>query len=79
MPGLSGIEVIHAARENRPDLAVVLATGYADVEVLRNRLERVILLKKPFRTQELAAAIVQAWQLRQPGGGNVLPFVQPRT
>lgn len=79
MPGLSGIEVIHTARKIRPDLAVVLSTGYADVEVLRDRLERVMLLKKPFRTQELAAAIVQAWQLRQPGGGNVLPFVQPRT
>lgn len=58
MPGLSGIEVIRAARETRPGLAVVLTTGYAQGEVLRDRLERVTLLKKPFRTEELAVSIV---------------------
>ena len=43
MPGFSGIEVIRAARETRPGLAVVLTTGYAQGEVLRDRLERVRL------------------------------------
>lgn len=78
MPGLSGIDVIQAAREDRPSLAVVLTTGYVEAEVLRDRLERVVLLKKPFRTQELAGALAQAWQLRHDAGQNVLPFVQPR-
>lgn len=76
MPGLSGIEVIDAARKTRPNLAVVLTTGYAQAEALRDRLQRVALLKKPFRGQELAAAITQAWELRRRTGGGVLPFVQ---
>ena len=76
MPGLSGIEVIEAAREARRNLAVVLTTGFAEVEALRDRLQRVALLKKPFRGQELAAAITQAWKLRRRTGGKVLPFVQ---
>jgi signal transduction histidine kinase/ActR/RegA family two-component response regulator len=79
MPGLSGVEVIQAARQTKPGLAVVLVTGYAQGEVLRDRLERVALLKKPFRIQELAAAIAQAWQVRHPSTAEVLPFVQSRT
>jgi signal transduction histidine kinase/ActR/RegA family two-component response regulator len=79
MPGLSGVEVIQAAREIKPGLAVILVTGYAQGEVLRDRLERVALLKKPFRTQELAVAIAQAWQVRHPSTSEILPFVQTRT
>jgi PAS domain S-box-containing protein len=79
MPGLSGMDVIQAARKTNPGLAVVLTTGYAQGEVLRDRLERVLLLKKPFRTQELAAAIAQAWQVRHQSPAEVLPLVQPRT
>ena len=78
MPELNGIEVIKAARETRPDLAIVLTTGYAQGEVLRDRLERVTLLNKPFRAQELGAAIAHAWQLRHQSTAQVLPFVQPR-
>lgn len=55
----------------------MLTTGYVEAEVLRDRLERVVLLKKPFRTQELAGALAQARQLRHDAGQNVLPFVQP--
>ena len=31
MPGMTGLELAAAARELRPDLAVILATGYGDV------------------------------------------------
>ena len=78
MSGLNGVQVIQAAREAQPSLAVVLTTGYARGEGLRDSLDRVTLLNKPFRTQELVAAIAQAWQLRHPGTAAVLPFVQPR-
>ena len=66
------------AREAQPSLAVVLITGYARGAGLRDSLDRVTLLNKPFRSQELVAAIAQAWQLRHPGTVAVLPFVQPR-
>jgi len=79
MPALNGVQVIQAAREFKPSLAVVLMTGYARGEGLRNSLDRVALLNKPFRTQELVAAIAEAWQLRQPAGGNVLSLIRPRT
>ena len=76
MSGLGGIEVIQAARETQPDLAVVLTTGYAEAEALRDQVQRVALLKKPFRAQDLADAIIRAWELRRRRGGKVLPFVQ---
>lgn len=78
MPGLNGVQVIQAARTARPNLAVVLMTGYARGDGLRDSLHRVTLLNKPFRTQELVAAIAEAWQIRHPDTRVVLPFVQPR-
>ena len=56
---LSGISVIQAARETSPRLAVVLVTGYAQGEVLRDRLERVPALEEAIQNPELAAAIAQ--------------------
>lgn len=58
MPGMNGAEVIEAARARRPDLPVVLATGYADT----GAIERVAgtdltVLRKPFELEELEAAI----------------------
>ena len=63
MPGLSGLEVIRAAREARRSLPVVLMTGYVDTDALGKRVDGVVLLKKPFRRQELAAALDAAPQL----------------
>jgi FixJ family two-component response regulator len=45
------------ARLTRPDLPVVLMTGYADADVLDEHLRHAVLLKKPFRRLELAAAL----------------------
>jgi PAS domain S-box-containing protein len=60
MPGISGAEVIRKAWQGRPDLAVVLTTGYAGVEALGETLRDVVLLKKPFRLQDLKAALEAA-------------------
>jgi CheY-like chemotaxis protein len=50
MPGLSGAETLVGLRERRPDLPVILSTGYleASVEALADSLPRVWLLNKPF-------------------------------
>jgi CheY-like chemotaxis protein len=52
MPGMSGIELIEAARKLRPDLPVLLATGYS--ELPENVEIDVPRLEKPFREEELA-------------------------
>jgi CheY-like chemotaxis protein len=62
MPGMSGTELMRAARVERPDLPVVVITGYADTTGLDGRLDDAILLQKPFRINELAGAIERAVQ-----------------
>jgi PAS domain S-box-containing protein len=62
MPGMSGTELMRAARVERPGLPVVVITGYADATGLDGRLDDAILLQKPFRINELAGAIERAVQ-----------------
>jgi CheY-like chemotaxis protein len=57
MAGVSGMEVLRAARRSRPDIPVVLMTGYAGADALGERLQGFVLLKKPFRLHEFEAAL----------------------
>jgi signal transduction histidine kinase len=57
MPGMNGIDVIAAARKVRDDLPVILATGYADVDISRLAVRRCSILRKPFQLDELARAV----------------------
>ena len=52
--GMSGLELIRAARELRPDLKVLLTSGYSEQFV---RPSGVRLLGKPYRRDKLATAI----------------------
>ena len=64
MPRLSGEQVLPAIRELRPALPVVVMSGY-DTEELRARFAdaaAVAFLQKPFRPQELYAAVELALQ-----------------
>ncbi|MFN3685761.1 PAS domain S-box protein [Salinarimonas sp.] len=54
MPGMSGVDLARAARRRRPDLAVLVVSGYADVDDIAPDLPR---LAKPFRPADLAARI----------------------
>jgi signal transduction histidine kinase len=56
MPGLTGTEVARAARQQRPDLPVVLATGYSSDASLGS----LPTLRKPFRIDELADILGRA-------------------
>ncbi|HEY1997807.1 response regulator [Paraburkholderia sp.] len=57
MPGMNGIDVISAARQLRDDLPVILATGYADVDISRLAVRRCSILRKPFQLDELARTV----------------------
>jgi signal transduction histidine kinase len=57
MPGMNGIDVISAARKVRDDLPVILATGYADVDISRLAVRRCSILRKPFQLDELARTV----------------------
>ena len=57
MPGMNGIDVIEAARKVRDDLPVILATGYADVDISRLAVRRCSILRKPFQLDELARTV----------------------
>jgi CheY-like chemotaxis protein len=54
MPGMSGIELAHAARLSRPDLPVLFVTGFGGAALPTGHSNPGELLRKPFRTAELA-------------------------
>ena len=61
MPGMSGIELAHAARLAQPDLPILFITGYAGAGLPPADAGREAapdrLLRKPFRAAELVAQI----------------------
>ncbi|MHA0318867.1 PAS domain-containing protein [Sphingomonas melonis] len=67
MPGMTGTELARRLRADRPDLGVLIVSGYADVETLSPDLAH---LPKPFREADLAAALagpkVFAAPMREP-------------
>ncbi|MGA0600732.1 response regulator [Caulobacter sp. KR2-114] len=60
MPGMNGVEVVEAARLTAPDLPILLATGYADMEAVHRVVDAERVLKKPFQIRELEAAVRDA-------------------
>ena len=63
MPGMNGMDFITEALAGDPDIPVILATGYAELQRLP---EGVRLLHKPFDQEALRGAIAQA--LAPPSG-----------
>jgi PAS domain S-box-containing protein len=61
MPGLSGTELAAALRRQRPDLPVVLVSGYIGPMMTERALAAGVseILKKPVQSRELAAALVR--------------------
>ncbi|SOE48413.1 His Kinase A (phospho-acceptor) domain-containing protein [Caballeronia arationis] len=57
MPGMNGLEVIEQARKLRADLPVILATGYADVDMSTHSQKHFTVLRKPFQLIELARTV----------------------
>jgi signal transduction histidine kinase/CheY-like chemotaxis protein len=65
MPGMNGVEVVQMARERAPTLPIILATGYADMEAVDKLIGLGGVLRKPFRIDDLQAAVRDALQARQ--------------
>jgi YesN/AraC family two-component response regulator len=55
MPGMTGLQLAEAAQEVRPDLPVLLVSGYAEPPPEGAKV--LLKLGKPFRVQELSRAI----------------------
>jgi two-component system cell cycle sensor histidine kinase/response regulator CckA len=59
MPGLTGAETCRRLKEQRPNLKVVIMSGYTDDEVLRRGvvLSDVVFVEKPFNAAELVRVV----------------------
>jgi PAS domain S-box-containing protein len=69
MPGLSGTELAAALRRQRPDLPVVLVSGYIGPMMTERALAAGVseILKKPVQSRELAAALARVLgKLKEP-------------
>jgi signal transduction histidine kinase/CheY-like chemotaxis protein len=62
MPGLAGDEVFRALRAERPDLPIVLSSGYPEQEALARLSDAgpLVFVQKPYRTQALLARVREA-------------------
>lgn len=63
MPGISGVDFLRQVKERRPDAVRILFTGYTDVQVAEdaiNKGEVYRLLGKPFELQELRSLVQEA-------------------
>ena len=60
MPGMTGREVFHAVQEVRPDLPIVVCTGYAADAHIDDAMKRAIagLLQKPFAPERLSELLL---------------------
>ena len=59
MPGMTGLQLMHHARELKPELRVLLATGYA--EFPDGSITDVPRLAKPFMQEQLATQIAKVF------------------
>lgn len=57
MPGMTGAELLARARDLRPDLKVIIVTGYAQGAELSRILPASPVLRKPFSLVELAEGL----------------------
>jgi DNA-binding LytR/AlgR family response regulator len=55
MPGRSGADLVREIRRTRPDMPILLITGYADAA--QDIPSDVVRLAKPYRSAELMAAV----------------------
>ena len=62
MPGMSGLELLKAIREKRPELPVIIVSGYYEFDYVKKalRLNAVDYLNKPVDPDELEQAIRKA-------------------
>lgn len=68
MPGgMNGLELVHEIRARRQALPILLTSGYAEAAKSAAEAEGVQILSKPYRLDELAAALQQVRTSGAPG------------
>ena len=67
MPGLSGMEVLSSLRKNKPEVTVIIFTGFATVENTREALKMGAFdyIPKPFTKEELQGVVDNAVKARE--------------
>jgi PAS domain S-box-containing protein len=75
MPMMSGIELAQAVRATCPKLPIIMVTGYLATTGF-DRIENATLLKKPYRMNDLGAAVESALRRRNRRGrsSSVVPL-----
>ena len=63
MPGMTGMELARVLRKRRPDLPILLATGYAELPQDENDID-IPRLSKPYQQHQLASHVAKLLQLR---------------
>jgi CheY-like chemotaxis protein len=64
MPGMTGAELLERLRQMRPELSIILATGYAELPA--GTAAGVVKLSKPFDQRALATGIHSALHVPKP-------------
>jgi PAS domain S-box-containing protein len=59
MPGMSGSELAHTARQARANLPILFISGFADMSAREDAADATLLLQKPFRAEELNARVAE--------------------
>lgn len=70
LPGMDGIELARRARENDPDMLVLIITGYPSEDSVREAAESGVYgyIVKPFRLEEIGKIVEQAMEGWRMGG-----------
>jgi CheY-like chemotaxis protein len=61
MPGLTGADTLRQLRNSRPELPVILSSGFLDVqtEALLAGIPLVWMLKKPYQVRDIKKALTE--------------------
>jgi len=66
MPGMNGFELLNKVKQNWPDMAVIVMTGYGDAYTIKEALLQGAdeYLSKPFKGHEVSLIVERAyWRL----------------
>ena len=60
MPGMNGAQLAAEVGKKRPDLPIIIATGYADMQEIERVVGKNSVLKKPFQVRDLLESVRMA-------------------